>query len=237
MFLGVRVKLQLDNAFSGKWSWLHKLAISRLVGTFEPYQPVAINGNILAVGERACIDRWTAIEKIARECRANTLLDLGCAEGYFVQQAASEVGCIALGVDADLRRLTIAQNTATFNQVLGAGYLYSRITPALLERLPQFDVVLFLSVLHHMMYEHGIEYARTMMKSIHSKTVKRLIFDMGQSDETNHEWSRLLPKMEPDPTSWIADFLRQCGFSNVEVIGQTDAYKGAVRRSLFSVTP
>jgi len=42
-----------------------------------------------------------------------TFLDLGCAEGYFVQEAAKSFGCVAIGVDADIRRLTVARTTSS----------------------------------------------------------------------------------------------------------------------------
>lgn len=110
-------------------------------------------------GERACIDHWVTIAANLRATGAKTLLDLGCTEGYFVQQAA-KCGYLAVGVDADVLRLSLAQASATLNRVQGAGFIYVQLTPEFIDTLPTYYAVLFLSVLHHIMYERGVDYAR-----------------------------------------------------------------------------
>jgi hypothetical protein len=111
--------------------------------------------------------------------------------------------------------------------------MYAHITPEFLAKLPTFDTVIFLSVLHHVMYEHGVDYAREFMKLIRQKTAKFLIFDMGQSNETGMQWASILPDMGPEPHLWIADFIRSCGFVEVTKVGETDAYQSNVRRAVF----
>jgi hypothetical protein len=119
----------------------------------------------------------------------------------------------------------------------GIGFAYSRLTPDFIRSLPKFDVVFFLSILHHVIIEHGVCYARNMMEAVRSKTEMRLIFDMGQSDEQDLEWSKSLPVMLPDPAAWITAFLSQCGFSRVDVIGDSSGYGGRNRRVLFMAMP
>jgi hypothetical protein len=79
--------------------------------------------------------------------------------------------------------------------------------------------------------------ARRLMQVIRSKTTKKLIFDMGQSNEVDYVWARVLPAMEPDPPTWIAEYLKDCGFSSVEILGETDGYYQVHRRTLFIATP
>ena len=114
-----------------------------------------------------------------------------------------------------------------------AGFMYAHIIPEFLSKLPTFDTVIFLSVLHHVMYEHGVDYAREFMKLIREKTAKFLIFDMGQSNETGMKWACLLPDMGPDLHAWIAEFICSCGFSEVIKAAETDAYQSNVRRAVF----
>lgn len=230
------MSLVLDGGFR-PWSHrLHKFVIRQLIKEIEPYHPISIDDRTVSSGERGCADRWAVIREVL-SASPNTVLDLGCAEGYFVSRAAREFGCFVLGVDADLRRLTIAQELSILNKNEGAGYMYAHITPEFLEKLPLFDVVILLAVLHHVMYEHGVDYARRFMEGVRKKTSKSLIFEMGQSDETSMYWSTLLPNMGSDPHAWIEEFLRSCGFSKVIRARETDAYQSPIRRCVFVAHP
>ena len=195
-----------------------------------------MDGKLLSAGERQCSDRWSVIGKVLSE-GAVSVLDLGCAEGYFVSRAAQEYGCFTLGVDADVRRLTVAQEMTVINKTDSAGFMYANISPEFLRKLPSFDVVIFLAVLHHIMYERGVDYAREYMKCIRDKTRKALVFEMGQSNETAMDWARLLPDMGANPHDWIMEFLRSCGFSQVTKAGETDAYQSNSRRGVFVAHP
>jgi SAM-dependent methyltransferase len=231
------MKLRLERKFSSFWDEIQRFTLKRLVRSYEPYHPVVLGETTIAQGERSCVDRWTLIENTISGLHPATFLDLGCAEGYFVQQAAKTFKCVAIGVDADIRRLTVARTASSLNQTKGAGFIDATIDLPLLAKLPAFEVVIFLSVMHHIMYEHGVEYSREILRSLRALTTKALVFDMGQSNEISHEWARLLPKMEPNPEAWISQLLLSAGFSKVDVIGNTDAYKNEVRRSVFIARP
>jgi SAM-dependent methyltransferase len=231
------MRLSLERQFPALWDRAQRFIFRRLVNSYEPYHPVMLGQEQLAAGERSCADRWSIIAEVIRDTSSVSFLDLGCAEGYFVQQAAKTFRCVSIGVDADIRRLTVARTATSLNGISGAGFVGGMIDADFLDRLPSFDVVLFLSVLHHVMYEHGLDYARQMLSAIRVRTRKCLVFDMGQSNETSHGWSKLLPDMQPDPTTWISQLLLSAGFSDVKVAGETDAYKNAVRRILFIAKP
>jgi SAM-dependent methyltransferase len=231
------MRLTLERQFSPLLDKSAKFLLKRMIASYEPYHPVFIGDRQIAAGERSCLDRWTRIEALLRDAGVRSVLDLGCAEGYFIQRSARDLGCLALGVDADRRRLTVARMATNINEIERAGYIYGKISPDFVKTLPPFDGVIFLSVLHHVMYEHGVDYARQLMSAIRAITRKCLIFDMGQSNETQHEWAKLLPQMTPDPATWIAGFLKTAGFATVESIGQTDAYKSEARRELFIARP
>ena len=216
--------------------WLTKLILSRLVKSRGTYQPIILNGRVLRQGGRDCVARWSVIDSIMVETDSQSMLDIGCAEGYFVRHAAKH-GRVALGIDGDIRSITIAQSLALLEGLSGAAFMHLFITPEIVRSLPQFDTVIFLSVLHHVLTDRGPDEAHKLMQAIHSATRKRLIFDMGQSNETTYPWSKILPPMVPDPASWISQFLLDCGFSSVQVIGQSDGYLQAHPRLLFVATP
>lgn len=212
-------------------------SLRRISRSFDAYHPVSLQGTMLQPGQRACNDRWAMIAPLVRSYDVGSVLDLGCAEGYFVRRSAEDFGCFSLGVDGDLSRILVAQNSALLDGVTGAAFALANIDVAFLQRLPGFDAVIFLSVMHHVMYEHGIDYARQLLAEIRTKTRKFLIFDMGQSNEINNKWARLLPDMGADPAVWIADFLRSAAYAEVTKIGETDSYQNEARRSVFLARP
>jgi cyclopropane fatty-acyl-phospholipid synthase-like methyltransferase len=231
------MKLNFTRPASGFGHNLFRWSLRRVSRSFVAYQPVSLQGETLQPGQRACTDRWTMIAAQLRATGARSLLDLGCAEGYFVRSAAAELGCFALGVDGDFTRLLVAQTCTLEDRVTGAAFALGTIDAALVSRLPVFDAVIFLSVMHHVMYEHGVDYARHLLRAIHKQTRLCLFFDMGQSNETENEWARLLPDMGSDPAAWIGDFLRSAGFATVEKIGESDSWKNEARRSVFVARP
>lgn len=231
------MRLTLERTFPPFWDWLQRFTLRRLTKTYEPYHPVFLGADSVASGERACIDRWTLVQNSIKPLSPASFLDLGCAEGYFVLEAAKAFNCVSLGIDADIRRLTVAMSASALNRINGAGFISAKIDAELLRKLPIFEVIIFQSVMHHVMYERGVDYSRELLAAIRSKTSKCLIFDMGQSNETTHEWAALLPPMTPNPQTWISQFLKSAGFSRVEIVGQSDAYKNAVTRTLFIAYP
>jgi hypothetical protein len=228
--------LNIGESFGPVAGFAYRRAIHRISASFDPYHPVQIDGTQVSEGERSCTDRWAIIESEINACKAVTMLDIGCAEGFFVEKAASVCGCLSLGVDGDVRRLSLAHASVLLNGVKGAGFIYADISPDLISRLPVSDLVLFQSVLHHIMYNQGVDYAREIMAALRLKVGKVLIFDMGQSDETNNTWAKSLPDMGPDPHAWIEQFLRSAGYTSVEKVGDTDSYRSATKRALFRLT-
>ena len=204
--------------------------------SYEVYQPV-IGGGAAAAGTRDCEDRWRAIENVLREQDCRSLVDLGCSEGYYVLQAARSGVGFCLGVDFDLRRIFTCTSQVVLNDIPNAAFLISEVTPELIDRLPEVDAVIFLSVLHHIMYQRGEAHCRDLLTRLARKTRKVMLFEMGQSDEHLEAWAAKMPNMGPDPHAWIADFLRSSGFSRVEKIGEAQSYMRETKRALFKVMP
>lgn len=206
---------------------LRKLVYKLLLKSYENYHPVYLKD-----GQRDCYDRWEMINKVLDEHSIFSVLDLGSSEGFYVIKAARE-GCMALGVDNDIRRHTVAQDQSSLQGITGASFMLNDIGGELLYRLPEFDMVIFMSVLHHFMYLHGEDYCLSFLKKLREKVGKVMIFEMGQSDETENEWAELLPDMGDNPHEWIRKFVLLAGFSKVEKIGESDSYKKDKNRAIF----
>jgi len=102
--------------------------------------------------------------------------------------------------------------------------------------LPRADLVLFLSVWHHMVREHGLDLAREMLGRIWERCDRVMVFDTGQEEMPSYFG---LPRMEPTPRLWVGNLLTECcGDGRVEYLGEHAAFDPAGRqcmRSLFAV--
>jgi SAM-dependent methyltransferase len=208
--------------------WFHRLA-RRL------YEPVKINGRIY-VGQRSSDDRWEAIAAELKANAAKNVLDIGCAEGWFVRRAATELGCYAVGVEAS-ERLLGGEIARLHDKVENTAIMLSRASGDSLRKLPRFDVVICLSVVHHVIRRHGIGAARDFVQALASRAEKAVIFEMGTSDEADLKWRGLLEDMPSGQEAYVTQFLQTCGLRDVRLIASSPAFHGNASRLMFSCTP
>lgn len=204
--------------------------------SYEIYQPVSTRGRETA-GARDCVVRWEAVRHALDRWQCRSMIDLGCSEGYYVLQAARHGLGFCLGVDFDLRRIWTCQNQVVLDDVANAGFLLADVEPAMIESMPSFDAVVFLSVLHHLLVARGEPAARDLLRALSRKVGKVLVFEMGQSDERSESWASRLPDMGRDPHDWIAAFVSDCGFSGVEKLAVAPSYGREVERAIFACVP
>lgn len=216
----------------GRLLKIHHETIEQRVRYHNAYQPIAVGPVSSRKTTRECADRWEIIKKTIQETSSRNLLDLGCAEGFFVRKAG-EMGLFALGLDRDYNRLGLIENCRIIDKSENSAFALCSIDDKQLERMPNFDTVLCLSVMHHIIRQNSVEHGIKVLRAIKEKTNKALIFDIGQTNEVSTTWAKKLPYMGDDPRPWIADFLKQGGFKNPEVVGETDAFQDQVKRYVF----
>jgi len=217
--------------------FLRKISAKVLLKSYPNYQPIFKNGKILPGGDRDCLDRWKLIKREIDNNNIKSVVDIGCAEGFYVLQAAKESGCFSLGVDADIRRLSIAVDQLSLEKFFSAGFFLGVIDEKLLDKMPKVDMVIFMSVMHHMMYMEDKEYCLSFLKKLRTKISGIMIFEMGQSNELKNKWAKQLPDMGENPHEWIKKFILSAGFSKVEKIGESDSYNKDQNRAIFKAEP
>jgi SAM-dependent methyltransferase len=180
---------------------------------------------------RDSIDRYLSISQALPDMPFSCL-DVGCNEGFFVFKMA-ERGGFCLGLDAGRNEIMVADSLAKIYKVNNVSFINETIDPEKSKALPVFDVVIFMSLFHHLARHNGLEYATQILQGISDSCGKYMIFETGQPDEENVSWADELKYMFPDVRVWCTDLLKGCGFNSVKVIGQHKAIYSNVPRFLF----
>ncbi|MGE5691415.1 MAG: hypothetical protein ACM33B_12740 [Pseudomonadota bacterium] len=209
--------------------------LSRL--SHRNYQPLPWVG--LTEGSRAdgTWTRWRAIEGVLDSLPGlRTAVDIGANAGFFTINLARR-GLASVAVENDpvagrtslyaMRRTGLASTAALLTLEVG---------PATAELVPAADVVLFLSVWHHLVRGYGLEQATELLRSIWARTHRVLFFDTGEREMPP---SFGLPAMEPDADTWLRGYLAEtCAGGEVRHLGAHAAFDAAgasVERNLYAV--
>jgi tetratricopeptide (TPR) repeat protein len=190
--------------------------IKKRVEIYEGYHPIWVGGITSKGSSRARDTRWEMVETQIKACKVGSLLDIGCAEGYFVRKAAA-AGCFTIGIDANSSIFALSQAASTLDKDYNCGFVHAPLSLDLLERIPNFDMIICLSMMHHVLRIQGIDKVRGYLGKMSAKFNKCAMFDMATSIEKKLQPP--LPDMGSDPAAWIKDLLSSSGFPNVEQIG------------------
>lgn len=158
---------------------------------------------------------------------ADSLLDLGCAEGHLTAEFADR-GLFSIGVERQAHVVASARRSNADHANLG--FLQYEITPETIDTLPQFDVVFLLTVYHHWVNEFGWETAESMLRSLGS-TCDTLVFE-------NPDRPVNRPALEgndgDDTAAYFIAYFETVfnGDVTVEVLGRTE-YKGEERDDIL----
>lgn len=181
--------------------------------------------------------RWEMLSTALSEYGAANFCDLGCAEGYYVRNAAREHKIFALGIDRNTTMLRRATAVSLLDADLSCAFMQLELTSKTLYMVPSFDAISCMSVLHHIIRRRGMKEAKSMLRAIASKTRKFFIFDMGSPEETENHWAKHLSALAGDVENNIAKMLTECGFRNVRVVGHSDGYNSTAQRPMFVGEP
>jgi SAM-dependent methyltransferase len=200
------------------------------------YHPILINGEIFD-GDRDPSERWESVKCELVRYNAKNLLDIGCGEGWFLRRAADELGCFSFGIDGDNKRIIPSEIARLHDDVERVCIMRANLDEKIINELPQFDVVLCLSVIHHVIIYEGMEKAVEFMKSVVNRARKAVIFETGTSDEKAMWWADDLPDMPSGQEAFIRSFLSDAGLVGIRQIGWASSYRKDAKRYLFVGEP
>lgn len=177
------------------------------------YQPRRRDGHDVGTPARPAAPRYDAIRAELEGRSGLRVLDLGAHEGYFALRLAEDLDANVTAVD-DWRGLRRALAEAADPRVTG---IYQRLTPESLAALGEFDVILCLSVLHH------VPWWEQMLAQVQNQS-KLLICEVAVAHE-------VLPKAVAHCPE-IPDTVKALGG---RVIARTHGYKSRKLRPMYAI--
>ncbi len=230
---GKRLRHQLRKGRYRLARGLVRLAFRLAKAGTRPYEPVEIGGRRYQ-NARETESRWRAIATVLKQYGIANVLDVGCAEGWFLRRAATDLKCFAVGIEAS-ERVLISELARLYDGLERTAIMSAFVGASDILALPQFDAVICTSVVHHVIRHQGLAAGRDFVRALSARTVKVLVFEIGTSEE--EDWSGILPKMEEGQEAFVRAFLTDCGFKEIRVIAESDGFRSKDRRLLFSAEP
>ena len=202
--------------------------IKKLVSNLpEVYQPIYGHPELSDKVSRTCSDRLEHIARIHDALsqqlgRPLKVLDLGCAQGFFSLGLASR-GATVHGVDYLDENVKVCQALARENPSFKVDFEVGRVEKIITRLEPgQYDMVLGLSVFHHIIYEHGVESVKTMFDHM-AAHIAVLVFELALRTEPLY-WAEAQPE---NPRALLASM------AFVHEIAHHGTHLAAIPRPLF----
>lgn len=193
----------------------------------EAYQPIYGNPEFDTQASRPCQDRLQLISLIHDQLtiqlgRPLKVLDLGCAQGYFSLHLA-ERGATVIGIDRLKANIELCQHLAAAHTGLSVQFRVGSVEDTL-ERLEPHgaDLVLGLSVLHHLCAEKGADTTRSMLKALSNK-IKIGLFEVAVKEEPV-TWA----SAQPETPDWLYQ-----DFAFLACVGEFNTHLSEHKRPLY----
>lgn len=167
--------------------------------------------------------KWALMEP-ELPAEPGSLLDVGCSEGVFAREAAARGWC-AWGIEAKPAAVRRAARVAAGEGRATAYFARGLVTPQAARTLPEFDVILLLSVMHQLFKRFGEAAARAMLADLLGSCRTKLFLEMAG---INRKYGRAVLSRDNDgasvdelvralvPAGWRARFLGAVPYTEEE---------------------
>ncbi len=172
----------------------------------EIYQSIYGHPEYAVAAARGCEDRLTYLVAIHDQLRESLgrpvrVLDLGCAQGYFSLALASR-GASVLGVDFSAQNIDLCSALAGEHPHADVRFVHGTVEEVIgTTAVDSVDMVLGLSVFHHLVHVHGVPAVRALLTHLSSRVAVG-VFEMALATEPLY-WG---PSQPVDPrellTGW-----------------------------------
>lgn len=185
---------------------MHKELIHKLVGELpEVYQPIFGHPEYEATASRQCHDRLVCVKAVVIALeqaleRPVRVLDLGSAQGFFSLSLAAH-GATVVGIDFLAENIRISNALAEEFNISGIEFVESGIEEFVDKDELRFDLVLGLSVFHHLIAKYGEDYVTGLIAKL-SNRIRAAVYELAVKEEPQ-EWAIALPN---NPDSVLASY-------------------------------
>ncbi len=188
------------------------------------------------VGKRENETRWSAISTALESYEPRSILDVGCAEGWFLRRAADTFNCFGLGIDSYESRVMLGEAARLHGGDERVAIMKGKLKADDIRALPRFDAVICLSVLHWIIREEGLPAAQEFVRALLSRAERVLLFEIGEAEHFARRFSTLLPG-DASGENFVRYLLATAGASNIRVIAESRDINDRKTRLLFAAEP
>jgi O-antigen chain-terminating bifunctional methyltransferase/kinase len=191
------------------------------------YQPIYGHPEFSDGASRRCDDRLAHVVAVcdamhAMLQRPARVLDLGCAQGFFSLNLAAR-GAVVHGIDYLEENIAVCRKLAEEHGDVQSSFETANIVDMLQQLEPgRYDLVLGLSVLHHIVHDRGAPHVRDMLSNLGGKTLACL-FEMALIGEPLC-WA---PSQPNSPRELLS------GFDFVHEVARHETHLSPLRRPLY----
>jgi len=207
------------------------IKLRKLLSEVEYYQP-AYMINILDIApKRDCKDRCRLIEKsLDNIITGQKILDIGSSLGYICYYFADR-GAITTGWESDPKNVEVSKLIGQINGIETKIENKSFCIEALNDiNKDDYDVIIILSVLHHIIHYKGLEYVQELIKAMFEK-VSTLIVELAlKNEDSSLFWDASLP----DDELAIFDLIKTD--VDIKYIGEFDTHLSLTKRPIYLIS-
>lgn len=196
----------------------------------EVYQTIFGHTEWDGNASRDCNERLDIIYKIysvlsVKLGRPLKVLDLGCAQGFFSLSLASK-GATVQGIDFLDKNIAVCKTLADENKSFDVQFETGRIEDIIESIMPrEYDLVIGLSVFHHLVHEHGVEVVKKLLSKL-ANSVHAIILELAVKEEPLY-WAPSLPEH-------AYELIDDCSF--YKKIAQYDTHLSNISRPMYVVS-
>jgi hypothetical protein len=179
--------------------------------------------------------RWRVIETVVDELPIGSAVDVGANVGWFSISLAKR-GIPTLAIEREpkfFRTLLYARSRLDLDDL---SVLITSLDEHNLAAVPKSDLMLFLSVWHHLVKAHGYEAAVGLLSQLWARTEQVMFFDTGEK-ELPPDYG--LPSLDPTAEVVLSDMLkRACPEGTVVRYGRHEAFAPTgepCQRTLYAI--
>lgn len=193
----------------------------------EKYQPIYGMPGLSDGSSRSCEDRLERIQEVASALEAELgrplrVLDLGCAQGFFSLNLAAR-GYSVRGIDFLQQNVDVCRELARLHGLGDARFECGIIEDAIGGLVADhYDLVLGLSVFHHLVHQHGLPPVVALVTALAQK-IRAGIYELALREEPLY-WA---PAQPEDPAELLS------GYAFERVLSVQGTHLSGIARPLY----